>query len=185
MSGVRGQARVENACDTRIGRQPLGQLQCGCALGSDAQIECLEAAAQQECIEGTQYRSGGVLDEIELLKQLLIAHDQCAAEQVAMASQILGGGMHDDVGPEFQWSGERRRGERVVDTQQRAVLVRQVSATAMSVIDIRGLPGLSIHTSRVWGVICWANESGSVLSCSETRIPARSTILCSKRYVPP
>ena len=56
---------------------------------------------------------------------------------------------------------------------------------AMSVIDSRGLPGLSIHNSFVSGKIAASTARKSVVSTSVTVIPARSTILCNSRYVPP
>ena len=51
----------------------------------------------------------------------------------------------------------------------------------MSVIDISGLPGLSIHTSFVAGVIAASSVAGSVVSASVTAMPARLATLCSSR----
>jgi hypothetical protein len=51
----------------------------------------------------------------------------------------------------------------------------------MSVIDIRGLPGLSIQTSFVAGVIAASTLGRSVVSTSVTVMPARLAILWSSR----
>ena len=99
-------------------------------------------------------RAGGVLHEVQLVEQLLVADDQRPAQQVAVPAEVFGGRVHDDVGAQLQRPREHRRGERAVDAQQRAARDgRSRRTAAMSVIDIRGLPGLSIHTSFVAGVI--------------------------------
>ena len=51
----------------------------------------------------------------------------------------------------------------------------------MSVIDISGLPGDSIHTSRVAGVIAAATLAAFVVSTCVNLMPARSVTLCSSR----
>jgi hypothetical protein len=56
---------------------------------------------------------------------------------------------------------------------------------ATSVIDSFGLPGDSIHTSFVAGVIARSTFVGSVVSIRSTVIPARLLTWCINRYVPP
>ena len=52
-----------------------------------------------------------------------VADDERAADDVGVAAAVLRGGVHDDVGAEGQRLLEVRRGEGVVDDQQRAGVV--------------------------------------------------------------
>ena len=53
-----------------------------------------------------------------------IGRDQGAADHVRVAAEVLRRRVHDDVGPEFERLLQVRRGERVVDDEPRAGLVR-------------------------------------------------------------
>ena len=55
--------------------------------------------------------------ERELLAKTRIGRDQRTTDHVGMAADVLGCGVHDDVGSQRQRLLEIRRGERVVDDQ--------------------------------------------------------------------
>jgi hypothetical protein len=57
------------------------------------------------------------------------SNHQCAAHQVAVAADVLGGRVHDDVGAQFQRPGEHRRGEGIVDPHQHPLAVRDLDAS--------------------------------------------------------
>ena len=59
------------------------------------------------------------------------------------------------------------------------------ATAAMSVIDICGLPGDSIQSNFVLGVIALSKAARSVLLASVSPTPARLRTLWSNRYVPP
>ena len=101
-------------------REPLGQPLRRAALLADAQLQRLEAARAEERLERPHHAAGGVLHEVQLVEQRLVADDQRPAEQVAVAAEVLRGRVHHDVGPQLQRPREHRRGERAVDAQQRA-----------------------------------------------------------------
>ena len=60
---------------------------------------------------------------VEPLGELEVAHDEGAADHVGVAAGVLGRRVHDDVGAQRQRLLEVRRGEGVVDDEQRAGVV--------------------------------------------------------------
>ena len=62
------------------------------------------------------------MDEADPLRDIVARRDEHAADHVGMAIQILGRRVQDDVGAELQGLLEERRGERVVDHEQRVGL---------------------------------------------------------------
>ena len=72
--------------------------------------------------------------------------DDRAADHVAVAVQVLGGRMHDEVRAERQRLLPERREEGVVDHHQRAGRVRGLGDRAISMIRSSGLLGVSIQT---------------------------------------
>ena len=74
--------------------------------------------------------------------------DHRAADDVAVAVQVLGGRMHDHVGAERERLLPDRRQERVVGHHQRARgLGPRCATSAMSTMRSSGLLGVSIQTS--------------------------------------
>ena len=73
----------------------------------------------------SQRRTGPATAPIEfwwnarLLGELGVGRDQRAAHDVGVAAEVLGGRVHDDVGAELERLLQVRRGEGVVDHQQR------------------------------------------------------------------
>jgi hypothetical protein len=67
---------------------------------------------------GPHHAADGVLQKLDLFRQLRIRRDQRPADDVGMAVQILGRRMHDDIGPQREGLLTERCGEGVVDDQQ-------------------------------------------------------------------
>src|SRR2546425_633556 len=82
--------------------------------GVGGEGEGLDAAEEEEAILGAGDGAGGVLDELELLVEGGVAGDKGAADHVAVAADVLGGGVEDDVGAELERALEDGRGEGVV-----------------------------------------------------------------------
>ncbi len=76
-------------------------------------------------VERPRHAAGRVLVEGDRLQQLAAA-DHRAADHVGVAAEVLRRAVDDEVGPERERLLQVRRGERVVDRQQRAGAVRQL-----------------------------------------------------------
>ena len=126
-------------CDGRPGYSTRAT--CGCASS-----HCASASALFECasiridsvsrplritqaLNGRQRRPGGAQEGVDAFHQGLAAEHR-AAEHPALAVEILGGGMDDDVGAQFQRLLQRRRAEAVVDRQPGACGVSDVGQRA-------------------------------------------------------
>ena len=116
------------------------------------------------------------------LSKFRIADDQGPAEQIAVAAEVLGGRVHDDIGAEFQRPRQHRGGKRVVDAQQRAVPVGQLG-TGRDVGDrhARIAGTLDPDQLRLRREVRGERRPGCVLSASVTRMPDRLMILWSSR----
>ena len=72
------------------------------------------------------------------------------ADDVGVAAEVLRGRVHDDVGAELERSLQVRRGERVVDDDARAALVRELARPPRCRRCVSaGLVGVSTHTTVV------------------------------------
>lgn len=85
----------------------------------------LEAAQREPAVHGREPRALRVLQEVQLLAQLRVPHSQHAQRGVAVAADVLGAAGHADVGAQVQRPLVKGRQEAVVDTHQRARLVRE------------------------------------------------------------
>src|SRR5690625_2419951 len=96
------------------------------ALPPDPERQGAHAPQQQPRLEGAQHGSRLLAVGLDPLPEsILTSRYQRACENVAMAIQVLGCRMHDDVGPEGQGARQDRRCDRVVDCEMRADLMRQ------------------------------------------------------------
>ena len=84
--------------------------------------EGLGAAVHEVAVERAGHGAGGVLQEADALGQLVVVGGREPADHVAVAAEVLGGGVHDDVGAEGERLLQRRRGEGVVDDDDGVVL---------------------------------------------------------------
>ena len=85
----------------------------------------LQAAEREVGIERTGHAASRVLVELHGFEQLISA-DDAAAHDIGVAAEVLRRAVNDEVGPERERLLKVRRGERVVDGELRAVLVRHL-----------------------------------------------------------
>ena len=100
------------------------------------------------------------------------AVDDHAADRGAVAADVLGGGVHDDVGAVLDRAAEVRAGGGVVDDERYAVLVRDAGNTPMSMTLFFGLGRVSPKKALV--LSCTAADQASRssgLSMNETVMP--------------
>jgi len=86
--------------------------------------ERLHAAQHEVAVEGRRDRADGVLAEGEALGERCVVRREEATDDVRVPAEVLGGRVHDDVGPERERPLEIRRRERVVDDDARACRTR-------------------------------------------------------------
>jgi hypothetical protein len=91
---------------------------------SESERERAETAQGEEHLE----RSGRGTVQLSMRAQTFldrgVLRDRDAGEQVGVPTDVLRGAVHDHVGVEPQWLLEDRCGERVVDGDERAPLLR-------------------------------------------------------------
>ena len=92
---------------------------CGVAL--DAKVERAQAAEDQEAVERAGYAAHRVLQEAEPLGDRGVARHGDSEDGVAVPGEVLRGRVEGDVGAQVERPLEGRRGERVVDDEQRPV----------------------------------------------------------------
>ena len=88
-----------------------------------AEMERLDAAQHEPGVERTRHRSGGVVNELQARREIIVDHCRHSADHIAVSVQILRCRVKDDVGAEREGLLEKRRGERVVDDEQRLMRV--------------------------------------------------------------
>ena len=92
-----------------------------CAL--DADLQRLQPLEQHPGVERAERRAGLAQEGVEVVGDELLVGEDDAAEAAALAVDVLGRRIDDDVGAELQRLLQERRGEDVVDDQPRAGLV--------------------------------------------------------------
>ena len=97
------------------GAQQLDHGGSAAGMGLHAQVERAQPAVYEEAVERARHGAGGVLDEAHALVPVGVAGDDRPAHHVGVAAEVLGGGVHDEIGPELQRPLVGRCGERVVD----------------------------------------------------------------------
>ena len=120
-----------------------------------AKREGPQAAQDEEAILRARDGAHRVLQEAQLVGDVLARGDDHPDHRVAVAGEVLGGRVEDDVGAERERSLQGRRGEGVVDHHDRrrapcpawACVAR--ATEPMSVIFRSGFDGVSNQTSRV------------------------------------
>ena len=86
--------------------------------------ERLEPAQHEVAVERARHRADRVLQEPDALGDLGVVGGDEPAHDVGVTAEVLGRRVHDDVGAELERPLQERRGERVVDDDARAALVR-------------------------------------------------------------
>mmetsp|Transcript_32882 Transcript_32882/g.81730 ORF Transcript_32882/g.81730 Transcript_32882/m.81730 type:complete len:332 (+) Transcript_32882:622-1617(+) len=119
--GVVGQRRVDRPLHHRVDVQQscegLGRL----VLLGNAQVERLQPSEEQEARMRVEHAAQHPVQVPHFLHQLLFPGHH-ASDHVVVASEVLGGGVDDDVGPQVERPLVDGRREGAVDAQDRAVL---------------------------------------------------------------
>ena len=173
--------------DRRVAGQELHHLLRVVAVPVHPDPEGLQPAQHQPGVERAGDRADRVLVEGDPLGELEVAYDEGAADDVGVATAVLRGGVHDDVGTEHQWLLEVRRGEGVVDDQQGAGVVRD-RGQRLDVADVEQRVGRRLDPDRLRAAghdrgahgIDVADRRGAVLEP-----PAAGSTLSNSRWVPP
>src|SRR6266446_6579925 len=114
------QARVDHAGHLRVGFEEMGDRLGGMALPLDPQFQGFEALQQEPGVEGAQRWAGVAVEQPEIVLDVFLAGEDRAAEGAALAVDVLGRGIDDDVGAERQWLLQQRGREHVVDDENAA-----------------------------------------------------------------
>src|SRR4029078_9876214 len=117
-------ARIEHSLNLRLVGEEIGYGSRRGAMPIDPQGQRLPTLEQYPGIERTQ--RGSCLLEV-VIKFFIyegLAAQHNAAETASLAIDVLGRGIADDVGAERKWPLQHRRGEYVVDHDQRIRLMR-------------------------------------------------------------
>ena len=120
-------AGIEHAGDGGMAGQRVGHARGIGAVAVDAQAQRLQALDQHPGVERAERGAGVADDGLQLLEDELLGAQDRAAQGAALAVDVLGGGVHDDVGAPFERPLQHRRGEGVVEHDLGAGLVRQVA----------------------------------------------------------
>ena len=123
----------------------------------------VDAAQRQPAIERRGHRAAIMLRAPRALEQVIVVpRDQRAADHVAVAADVLRGGVRHHVDAAVERPLQDRRRERAVADRDRVrpgPRARSAAIAARSVIFISGFDGVSTQTSRVFGRIAARTSS--------------------------
>ena len=128
-SGCAGSPGKTHSPDARVPAEPAGDLDGIGALAFHAQGEGLDAAHGEIGFEGAEQRPVGAGEACAWPQVGLIADDD-AAQHVAVAGQVLGEAVHDEVRAQLEGANQQRRGEGVVDQKRGAGGLGELGNTA-------------------------------------------------------
>ena len=106
---VARQARPRHPLDLRVLREELGDVLGVRRVALHAHVERLQAAQHEEAVERARHAADRVLEEAEALGERVVAREHRAADDVAVAVQVLRRRVDDDVGAELEGALEVRR----------------------------------------------------------------------------
>lgn len=121
--GVRVEAGVVDGDDVRRSLEGVGD--GGGILGgfTGTEVEGLEASVGEPRVKGGRDGADGVLEEAEALLEVIAVESGDTHDDVAVAVDVLGDTVDDDVGAEVERVLDIRREESVVNDDEDAVLV--------------------------------------------------------------
>ena len=105
--------------------EPARQLQRALRLREHPQFERLHAAVDDPGIEGRNGRPGGAQEADHAVHDWPLGAADRAAQHPALAVEMLGCRMHDEIGAEFDRPLQRRRAQHVVHRKHGTRLFRQ------------------------------------------------------------
>src|SRR5260370_39071511 len=95
-------------------------------MGADAQRQRFDAAQDQPGIERARNGTGQNLLGFERAGELLVVGYRSAANHIAMPTEILGGALNHDIGPQAHWLLDIRSCEGIIDNEQQFVVIREL-----------------------------------------------------------
>ena len=171
--GTGSTTRVTRGCDSRN----LATSRALSAIRSTRSDMRLEALDQHPRVERRHRRARVAHEVLHRAVDELLRPEHGAAEGAALAVDVLGRGVDDDVGAELERLGEDRRAEDVVDDDLRAGGVGEVaSRRAMSTSSCIGLLGVSKKTAVVGSESASRHWSRSAPSTKTVSTPQRGRI---------
>ena len=123
---VAGQPGVMHPAHGGVVLQPLRQCQRLVRLGAHAQVQGFQALEHHPGVERCQRHAAAFEHRQKLLGDHCLAGAQGTRHDAALAVQILGARVHDDVSPKQHRALQRRRGKAVVQRQQGAGVVGNI-----------------------------------------------------------
>ncbi len=121
---MRFETRIAHRRDIVAGVEALGEFHC-IGLGPfHAQRHRACTSDGEERLHRTDRCSVKQTTRVQLVVERVVGGDQQPSEQVRVATDELGGRVHDDVGAKIEGTLAERRAERAVDGDDRAVLAR-------------------------------------------------------------
>ena len=126
-----------------------------------AQRQRLEALEQGPGVERRQARAGMAEIVVQVLVDPFLVGQDDAAKAAALAVNMLGGGIDDDMRAELERLLLQRRGKDIVDDQRAPIALASLATAAMSTTSSVGLVGLSRKNSLVFGRTAFSQLSMS------------------------
>ena len=152
---MRRQTRVVHPRDRRDGFQATCAISSALShCASHAYAQRFQALEHHPGVERSQRHAGSTHHGARTSSTMIFDGPQIApGHHAALAIEVLGAGMNDEVGTELRPAAAmRRRAEAVVDCQQGTHVVCASSASAaMSHTSVSGLVGVSANSSLVLG----------------------------------
>src|SRR5436305_6817300 len=102
MAWMRRQAGVEHLVDTWVLRQPQRDGVRVLAVLPHAYGERLDTAQHEPAVERAGHRAERLLPELQALRDRRVVRRGEAPDDVGVPAEVLGGGVHDDVGAELE-----------------------------------------------------------------------------------
>ena len=178
MLRVAGQPGVMHPAHGGMVLQPLRQGQRLVRLGAHAQVQGFQALEHHPSVERRQRHTAAFEHRQKLLDDHGLAGAQGTRHDAALAVQVLGARVHDDVSPEQHRALQRRRGKAVVQRQQGAGVVGNIGQSLdvthlgervggclgkqqPGVAAHRGLPGGSVGLRHKGGFHAKAGQVGA------------------------
>lgn len=125
--GKVGEAGIVDAADSRVGGEAFGE-DLGVALrGLQAQLEGLDAATEEEGIEGGKDGAKGVLKELEALGQRRVGGGDKSGEKIGMAAEEFGGAVNGHIDTEVEGTLQQRGHEGVIEEGEKSAFLGEGS----------------------------------------------------------
>src|SRR6266568_8927041 len=112
---MRGEAGIVNFLDSWMLGQEVCNGACILFMLAHPHGQGFNATQREPCVEGCRDTTGCILIELDVLIYLCIVHDQRTTDNIAVAVDVFGCAMDDDVGPQMKRLLKVGAGEGVVN----------------------------------------------------------------------